>query len=227
MDEADLEELNAFLSSERTAGDCMLLSDLDGFLTGIAVGPERVQPTEWLPIVWGSHEPAFADEAEAEAVAGVILTRYDEILRQIRDDDLNPIFWSDPEGNVIASDWAVGFMHAVSLRPDAWEKLIKSKRHVDLLVPIIALCSDGSEEPLPDVTPEEQEAALQQAVEFLPDCVAEIAAYWARRGANQIAMDLSGNAAPETAGQTPKVAPNDPCPCGSGKKFKKCCGANN
>ncbi|MBP1573794.1 MAG: preprotein translocase subunit SecA [Oscillospiraceae bacterium] len=24
-----------------------------------------------------------------------------------------------------------------------------------------------------------------------------------------------------------KVGPNDPCPCGSGKKYKKCCGANN
>jgi len=24
---------------------------------------------------------------------------------------------------------------------------------------------------------------------------------------------------------TPKVFPNDPCPCGSGKKYKKCCGA--
>ncbi len=25
---------------------------------------------------------------------------------------------------------------------------------------------------------------------------------------------------------TPKVYPNDPCPCGSGKKYKKCCGKN-
>jgi hypothetical protein len=24
---------------------------------------------------------------------------------------------------------------------------------------------------------------------------------------------------------TPKVGRNDPCPCGSGAKFKKCCGA--
>lgn len=23
-----------------------------------------------------------------------------------------------------------------------------------------------------------------------------------------------------------KIYPNDPCPCGSGKKFKKCCGKN-
>ncbi|NLE30446.1 MAG: hypothetical protein GX629_12330, partial [Phycisphaerae bacterium] len=26
---------------------------------------------------------------------------------------------------------------------------------------------------------------------------------------------------------TPKVKPNDPCPCGSGKKYKKCCGKNH
>lgn len=24
--------------------------------------------------------------------------------------------------------------------------------------------------------------------------------------------------------QTPKIGRNDPCPCGSGKKYKKCCG---
>lgn len=24
-----------------------------------------------------------------------------------------------------------------------------------------------------------------------------------------------------------KIYPNDPCPCGSGKKYKKCCGKNN
>jgi|GEM_PF-1745995 uncharacterized protein YecA (UPF0149 family) len=26
--------------------------------------------------------------------------------------------------------------------------------------------------------------------------------------------------------EKPKVGRNDPCPCGSGKKYKKCCGAN-
>ena len=24
--------------------------------------------------------------------------------------------------------------------------------------------------------------------------------------------------------ETPKIGRNDPCPCGSGKKYKKCCG---
>ena len=31
-------------------------------------------------------------------------------------------------------------------------------------------------------------------------------------------------AAPASAPAGPKVGRNDPCPCGSGKKFKKCCG---
>jgi uncharacterized protein len=30
---------------------------------------------------------------------------------------------------------------------------------------------------------------------------------------------------PETVRVAPKPGRNDPCPCGSGKKYKKCCGA--
>ncbi|MHC4123979.1 MAG: SEC-C metal-binding domain-containing protein [Planctomycetota bacterium] len=26
--------------------------------------------------------------------------------------------------------------------------------------------------------------------------------------------------------EQPKVGRNDPCPCGSGRKYKKCCGKN-
>ena len=32
-------------------------------------------------------------------------------------------------------------------------------------------------------------------------------------------------AIPELPEPKPAVGRNDPCPCGSGKKFKKCCGA--
>jgi SEC-C motif-containing protein len=33
--------------------------------------------------------------------------------------------------------------------------------------------------------------------------------------------------APTVRNQAPKVGRNDPCTCGSGKKYKKCCGANS
>jgi len=39
--------------------------------------------------------------------------------------------------------------------------------------------------------------------------------------------DAGGNGTPHQARRdTSKVGRNDPCPCGSGKKFKKCCGVN-
>src|SRR5215212_7681851 len=55
----DLEALDQFLMSDASPEDCMQLSDVDRFLTGIAIGPELVMPSEWLPAIWGGDEPAF------------------------------------------------------------------------------------------------------------------------------------------------------------------------
>ena len=68
--------------------------------------------------------------------------RYNEILRQIADDACDPIFWADRDGTLIAADWAEGFLQAIMLRADAWERLFKSKRDGRLLYPILALCGD-------------------------------------------------------------------------------------
>ena len=34
----------------------MSLSELDGFLAGIAIGPEIVELHDWLPIIWGGED---------------------------------------------------------------------------------------------------------------------------------------------------------------------------
>ena len=49
----------------------------------------------------------------------------------------------------------------------------------------------------------------------------------AQRDAQQAAMDGAGGQAPiePIRRDQQKIGRNDPCPCGSGKKFKKCCGA--
>ena len=135
LDQVDLEALDRFLMSDRSPPDCMMLSDLDGFLTGIAIGPELVLPSEWLPLVWGGEAPEFADENEANAILGAIMGRYNEILRQIDHDEFDPILWAAHNGTLIAADWAEGFLHAIMLRMDAWERLLKSKRDGHLLTP--------------------------------------------------------------------------------------------
>src|ERR1019366_4363747 len=123
--DSDIEALDGFLMSDQAPDDCMMLSDLDGFLTGLAIGPELVPPSEWLPFVWGGgEEPVFDDTAQAQSVLGAIMRRYNEILGQIADGFIEPIFMETSAGEVIAADWAEGFMQAVSLRAEAWDKLL-------------------------------------------------------------------------------------------------------
>ena len=48
--------------SDHAPDDSMGRSDLDGFLTGIVVGPELILPSEWLRVIWGGEEPVFQTE---------------------------------------------------------------------------------------------------------------------------------------------------------------------
>ena len=49
----------------------------------------------------------------------------------------------------------------------------------------------------------------------------------ARRAAQAAAVQQQQGAVNHTPiRRDPKIGRNDPCPCGSGKKYKNCCGAN-
>jgi hypothetical protein len=75
----DLDALDDYLMSDHAPDDCMGLSDLDGFLTGVVVGPELILPSEWMPMIWGGDEHLFATEEEMRKVLGTIVGRYNEI----------------------------------------------------------------------------------------------------------------------------------------------------
>src|ERR1051326_2329784 len=132
----------SYLESDRSPPESMLISDLDGFLTAVAIGPELIKPSEWLRVIWGGEQPIFADENEAQAVLDAIMNRYNQILRDVERHSLEPIFWTDPDGTIIAADWAEGFAMAMDLRPKSWEPLFQSRKHGSLLIPILALCSN-------------------------------------------------------------------------------------
>ena len=140
----DLDALDDYLMSDHAPDDGMGLSDLDGFLTGIVVGPELILPSEWLPVIWGGEEPEFETEDEMRTVLGTIMGRYNEIAACFNGDpdEFEPIFWEGPEGEVIASDWAGGFLDAVALRPKAWEPLIESDNAGILMAPLFLLNGD-------------------------------------------------------------------------------------
>jgi uncharacterized protein YecA (UPF0149 family) len=65
---------------------------------------------------------------------------------------------------------------------------------------------------------------MEEAAEFIPACVTAIAAYWREKGSKQGSMLFTPSPPPRQHHASTKVGRKDPCPCGSGKKFKKCCG---
>src|SRR5215212_10024551 len=215
----DLEALDQFLMSDASPENCMQLSDLDGFLTGIAIGPELVKPSEWLPVIWGDEEPVFEGIEQARTVIGVIMGRYNEILRVLDTDPeaYDPLFWEGPDGEVIAADWAEGFADAIRLRPEAWRPLLEDREALVMLVPILALCGDAEGGSPLELDLEDDADLLAQAPELIPACMAGIDGFWKERRGRPKAG--SGRA------KSAKVGRNDPCPCGSGHKYKRCCGA--
>ena len=154
---------------------------------------------------------------------GLATTRFSD---RSQDDALEPVFWADRDGTLIAADWADGFLQAIMLRMDAWDRLFKSKRDGQLLFPILALCGDENGESLLGLPPDEEDRVMEEMTEFIPSCVTAIAAYWREKGPKQISMPLTADPPSRPDRASTKVGRNDPCPCGSGKKFKKCCGKN-
>ena len=174
----DLSVLDDYLMSDLAPDDSMGLSDLDGFVTGIVVGPELILPSEWLPVIWGGAEPEFGSEEEMRTVLGVIMARYNEIDTCLRNhpDQFDPVFWEGPEGEIIASDWAAGFLDAVALRSQAWKPLLEDSQARLLMAPLFVLSGDIEVED--DVADENE--LMATAAAMIPDSVIGIQSFWHR-----------------------------------------------
>jgi uncharacterized protein len=216
LSDAEISELDAFLMSEATSDECMDLVTLDGFLTALAVGPRPVAPSIWLPVVWGGmSEPMFESKEQAERIIGLLLRRMNMISSMFGDNSagFEPLLYEREENGTelwLADDWCFGFLRAMEVDFEAWDPLFDDKTNRVLLAPILML---GTQEGLDRIDaaadPDSEYAA---AVEMLHLSVESIHAYWR--------LPIEQRAAARAA---PKPGRNDPCPCGSGRKFKKCC----
>jgi uncharacterized protein len=198
----DLEALDAFLLSDRAPDDSMGLSDLDGFLTGIVVGPELILPSEWLPIIWGGGEPDFASLGEAQTIVGIIMARYNDIIAHLDagPNAFDPVFWEGPNEEVIVTDWAAGFLDAVRLRPKAWEPLIQHRDQA-MIIPLLLLGTEDEDQPPFGARPrstEELHGLLAEGAEIIPECVARIRAFWREHAGHATPREKLGRGRPDT-----------------------------
>jgi uncharacterized protein len=217
-DDDNLAMLDAFLAG-RGDDDGLMLCGLDGFLTAIAIGPELILPSEWVPLIWGVNAPVFEDDDDALQVLGAVMHRYNAILLALARDPstYEPILRANDDGELIAKDWAEGFLMGLALRRDAWEPMLESDDGMTLM-PILVLGDEAALAPF--IADAEDKDLLRSAcAEELDQTIVAIDRFWKSRRRTE----NNGDRSHFPAGG-PKVGRNQPCRCGSGRKFKHCCG---
>ncbi|MCB1418915.1 MAG: SEC-C domain-containing protein [Notoacmeibacter sp.] len=83
----------------------------------------------------------------------------------------------------------------------------------------MVLCETDEMLDLLELGPEEVGQTVDEAIEILPDTVIAIADYWNMAASQRDTLADGLRIAT-------RIGRNDPCPSGSGHKFKKCCGAH-
>ena len=109
-------------------------------------------------------------------VLGTIMARYNEIVACFTSDpdEFEPIFLDGPVGNVIASDWAGGFLDAVALRPLAWKPLTEDAHAGILMAPLFLLNGDMD---IGDGGADENQL-MAEAADMILTCIAGIHGFW-------------------------------------------------
>ncbi|WP_413207739.1 UPF0149 family protein [Rhodospirillum sp. A1_3_36] len=213
----DLQLLDDFLLSEAVHEDAMLLSELDGYLAGIIVCPEMILLSEWLPLIWGEEEPVYDDLEQAEKVTGILMKHYNTIISQLNRNRYQPIYDVDIDNVVLWETWIEGFWQATRLRPTAWKDFAMAhgdnedvQRALFILGRLAQFTIPGEAE-----VPKDFDAELEDAAADLIPLHVQIL--------HHARLDWKDAPSPFSKTSARKVGRNDPCPCGSGKKFKKCC----
>lgn len=222
LSDKEFNELDQFLMSDRVGDDGMTMDALHGYLTAIALGPEMIPMTEWLPLVWGlpdQGEPKFKNDKEMRRITNLIARFMNEIqiTFEVAPQEYEPLFCVLEQNGkelIDGETWAWGFWEGMQLRADAWETAWDDEEIGPLLQPIYLLGAEEiDEEELAFVdTPEKCHALALTLEKSIP----QIRRFWA---------PLRKSGVTTVRHEQPKPGRNDACPCGSGKKYKVCCGA--
>ncbi|MGJ5180494.1 UPF0149 family protein [Bradyrhizobium oligotrophicum] len=203
----------------------MVLEELDGFIAGLLVLPEQVPPGEWFAAAFGfgkGRHSVFASIEHANAVLGLVMAYHDEIARTLARDPerYQPRFSVDPTtGDVIWQLWTEGFAAAVGLRPERFEAYRQAGGEVAAAAVILMIAIDRALEDDRD-----PRLHLGDMSADIRDAVLTLYRYRESGAAMPGAPDFADR--PNPFASLGKIGRNDPCPCGSGQKYKRCCGAN-
>lgn len=219
--ETELGRLDEFLESYK-GGKAMNIEEVDGFFSALIAGPELVAPSEYMPELFGSETPetgAFSTFAEANEILGLLMRHWNDIAGTLSKGKVYlPVLLEDENGMEQGNDWARGFMRGTRLRHDGWAELLADDDHGGCMIPMMMLYHEHDEDPAmrpKPISPEQREKVIKSTAAGL------VGAY---RYFRQYGEPNANTRGAEPPYSTDRIGRNDPCPCGSGKKYKRCCG---
>ncbi|MGD8841975.1 MAG: UPF0149 family protein [Gammaproteobacteria bacterium] len=190
------------------------VSELDGFFAALACAPDVVLPSQWLPAMWGGEAlmPEWESRAEVESFSRSMMALHEAVMEGMNRDDYGALFLERTTNGrtyTVVDEWCNGFLRGMSL----WGPLSAADAAFteDCLQQVRLFATDAGYRQLESMTDDEVEARQQQ---IEPDVRRLFQHFVAQR-----------RPAPHTpmVRTSPKIGRNAPCPCGSGKKYKKCC----
>ena len=195
----------------------LCFSKMDGFLMAIVSGPNTVSPSIWLSALWGrgDYHPEWTSEKEMTRFVGLCFQHMNDIAGCLYEtpEQFEPIFnQREVKGQVytIVEEWCFGYMKGRSL--DDWSALPESLRPS-----LEAIALHGLEKNFP-VIEKLSPAQFEQSIALIQPAALALYQHWlAQRMSAEVVRPAPVRSEAEVTGR------NDPCPCGSGKKFKKCC----
>lgn len=234
---AELDDLLAATPEPLQPLDAVML---DGFLCGVIVQPVLLESAAWMPHVFDMNGELLPDDVDAAwhtRVSELILRRHAALNRALAEDG-----WFDPL--ILEMDDEAPAEPLPADEPDPWAGVSEVSRPVapwvagfhfaTICFPDLPEIADDAVmaalarvfRHLPAETDEEREVVAtldrEQPLKTLDDAIEELVA----SVADLYDLTMDERYKVETIRrEEPKVGRNDPCPCGSGKKFKQCHGA--
>ncbi len=240
LTDAEIAELDDLLAAVPQPLEALDVVMLDGYLCGVLVQPEAIDIQTWLPPAcdWNLVDGQDGGQVLTADTVGWHSAKHERLmnLAQRRLDALNRSLveqgWFDPivmeavddEGNPLAgkdaiaatlAPWVVGFEHALAQFPGLEDLPVSGVP--DLLACVRRHLPDQDEDEQAFTKALDAEHPLKSLDAALEDLVVNVVdlADIGRRERLKV---------PTVRREQPKVGRNEPCPCGSGRKYKQCHG---
>jgi uncharacterized protein len=229
LSEADIERLATRLAANKNP-TALSLEGVDGLFCALIASPTMIGPSAYLPVILGGdpeNTEAFADLKDANDTLSLLMRYWNAIVADFSDETVHMPYIKVPgTDNILGREWARGFMRGTRLAPTGWNRLFTDEEEgLPVTIALVAgeIDSQWPKEPLTE----------EKSNELLQSMFAGAAR--AYRYFEKDRQTLAESAGSDSSFEEEyletyvrperKVGRNELCPCGSGRKFKKCCGA--